>query len=164
MSKKVYIKDLRAVNNKKDNVKVITFNDIDIEVKQHISIQEKKIIVELMTTSVFDKETGLYDSMMKEIMMCYFLSKFYTNINITDDMFGMYNLLSETGLLDQITSAIPESEIDFITQHLNIRINSYKEVLSKSDHWIYKVLDFLSNIDDNIPEVLNTVKDFDQQN
>lgn len=100
------------------DVRNITYNDQDIEIKQYLPVEKKiEVINEIINSTVED--IGFFNPFKLEIITNFCLIKAYTNINftekqITEDFFKTYNLLESSGLMTEIFAAIPEDEIDCI--------------------------------------------------
>lgn len=100
------------------DVRNITYNDQDVEIKQYLPVEKKiEVINEIINSTVED--IGFFNPFKLEIITNFCLIKAYTNINftekqITEDFFKTYNLLESSGLMTEIFAAIPEAEIDCI--------------------------------------------------
>lgn len=102
---------------KKDEIKTITINDQEIEVKQYLPISEKLDIISKVISESYDENT-----FANPIRVRFFLAleilKQYTNITFTEkqleDAPKIYDLLVENKILDLIMSVIPEEETALI--------------------------------------------------
>lgn len=117
-----------------DEVKTIQFNDIEIEVKQYLPIQDKLTIIgnainNAMDGNRFPNEIKLKMYLTLEIIFA------YTNITFTDkqkeDLAKLYDMLQSTGLIEIVVAAIPVDEFDnvmidgrFIARDMYVQMNS----------------------------------------
>lgn len=125
-----------------NEVKVIKFNEQELEVKQYLPIEQKLQFIEnvLNLSSV---DMYFYNQGKIEIYFDIELIKNYTNINFTDkqneEILKWYDKFSESGLLTEIKNAIPEKEIIFL-----------KEVCEKQIQSVYHYRDSILGIMDNL--------------
>lgn len=167
MAKKIAVGTLRELvkNVNKTQNKKITFQELEFEVKQYLPIEEKRIIVELVTKNsfTFDEEIKLnrFESVIKETMLGYFIARDYTNINTINDPFEMYDILKSIGLLDVIIDAIPAKEINQLKSMVEDRISEEYRIQEISTSFGYKLEDTIDILNTKMTEAINTMTDFD---
>ena len=96
--------------NKADKNALSNFIKKTLEVKDYISIKEKKQLVEDIVSETVMYENGLLkfngiDQYITYVMKCI---EAYTNLELSDDIEDDYDELSKTGLLEPITSVFAE--------------------------------------------------------
>lgn len=96
--------------NKADKNALQNFIKQTLEVKDYISIKEKKQLVEDIISETVMYENGLLkfngiDQYITYVMKCI---EAYTNLELSDDIEDDYDELSKTGLLEPITSVFAE--------------------------------------------------------
>ena len=96
--------------NKADKNALSNFIKQTLEVKDYISIKEKKQLVEDIVSETVMYENGLLkfngiDQYITYVMKCI---EAYTNLELSDDIEDDYDELSKTGLLEPITSVFAE--------------------------------------------------------
>lgn len=108
------------------DVKTITWNDQEIEVKQYLPIEEKlELITNVLNESI--DENNYYNVARVHIFMVLEMVFAYTNISFTDkqkeDVFKLYDLIVSSGLWHALwhyedagkdVGVIPEDEYDTI--------------------------------------------------
>jgi len=114
--------------SKKDDVKTVTVNDIEIEVKQYLPIEDKIDVVTNVLTSSID--TNNFANPMKvELFTTLEIIYAYTNLTFTDkqreDVTKLYDLLEANDVVNTIVSAIPESEYYTMIDFVGTTIESY---------------------------------------
>ena len=123
-----------------DSTLIIKFNDQDIEVKQYLPINEKLDLISTVINESAD-ELKFYNVGKLEVFKLIEIIKHYTNINFTDkqleDTTKLYDLLSSSGLGDEILAVIPETELNFIEDTLFDTVDS----IYKYNNSIFGILD-----------------------
>lgn len=100
-----------------DEIKIVQFNGIDIEVKQYLPIQDKLTIIGNAINMAADENR--FPNWMK-IKMCLSLEIVYayTNLTFTDkqkeDPAKLYDMIYSSGLLDNIMNNIAQNDIDIL--------------------------------------------------
>ena len=112
---------IKKVNNA---VKNIQFNDVEIEVKQYLPIQDKLTIIGNAINNAAD-HNRFANPVKIDMYLALEIIFAYTNLSFTDkqkeEADKLYDLFVSSGILNQIYEAIPESELNSI--HYNaIRI------------------------------------------
>lgn len=113
-------------------IKTITFNEQEIEVKQYLPINDKFTIISNIINNSADEYSFANPVKIKVFTTLEIINN-YTNINFTDkqkeDGAKLYDLLYSSGLVDAIYEVLPYSEREEITDGVwdSIRsIYSYK--------------------------------------
>lgn len=145
------------------STKKITYNGQEIEVLQYLPIEEKESLINI--TLQESKEGNIYNSVKKDIFFHMNLVFAYTNITFTDkqrqDIGGLYDKLTCSGLLEEILNNIPESEY----QTLYSYFEELEEDKIKYDNTILGVVkQWISDIPKNTKEMEEIVKNFNPEN
>ena len=113
-------------------IKTITFNEQEIEVKQYLPINDKLTIISNIINNSSDEYSFANPVKIKVFTTLEIINN-YTNINFTDkqkeDGAKLYDLLYSSGLIDAVYKVLPYSEREEITDGVwdSIRsIYSYK--------------------------------------
>ena len=112
---------------RKNEVKTITINNNQIEIKQYLPVNEKlELISRIINNSAEDMK--FYNVGKIEIFTTLEIIFAYTNINFTDkqkeDVCKLYDLFMSSDLMDEIFAHIPESELDWISDTVKDTIES----------------------------------------
>lgn len=104
---KVAFSKLGIKENK--DVNTIVFNDIDIEIKRYLSIEDKLNMISAAINNAMD-ENGDINSMVLEAHFNMQVVFYYTNLTFTDkqkeNLVKLYDLLKGSGLMDAVIDAI----------------------------------------------------------
>lgn len=107
--------NLKKVNNE---VKIVKFNDIDIEVKQYLPIDEKLQLVVNVISNAADGNR-FYNPIKISAFTTLEIIFMYTNLSFTEtqkkDLSKLYDILMSNGLAADIIDAIPQKEYKAIT-------------------------------------------------
>lgn len=104
---KVAFSKLGIKENKE--IKTISFNDIDIEVKMYLPIEEKLEMISTAINNAMD-ENGDINSVILEAHFNLQVVFYYTNITFTEkqkeNLVKLYDLLKGSGLMDVVIDAL----------------------------------------------------------
>ena len=144
------------------DVKICTWNDIEIEVKQYLPIQEKLSIMEEVIGASMS-EYNYANPVQVEVYTYLFVMKYYTNIKFTDKQWGdpakIYDLVRSSGLLKAICDNLPEGEFDELMEGIDKSVKSFYAYRTS----VLGILDVLktdySNLDMDLQSALEQIKD-----
>ena len=123
--------NIKKVNNK---VKNIQFNDVEIEIKQYLPIQDKLTIIGNAINNAADGNRFVNSAKLDMYTTLEVLYA-YTDISFTDkqkqDSAKLYDLVISSGLIDEIYKAIPEQELNVIyTNTMRVAESMYAQMNS----------------------------------
>lgn len=125
------------------SVKTINFNDIEIEIKQYLPINETISLIENIINNSAT-ELKFYSPALVHLFYVLEVIYNYTNISFTDkqkeEPAKLYDTIVSSGLWNAIEEAIPEDELDFICEALDDTINS----VYKYQNSVMGILDTIS--------------------
>ena len=156
---------------RKNEVKTITINNNQIEIKQYLPVNEKLDLIARVINGAHD-QNNFPNPIKIEVIGTLEMIMAYTNISFTEkqkeDIPKLYDLLEENGVIKDIISQIPEDEYNFIIDGINKTVdavytynNSVLGIL-ESVHQDYSNLDFdIQKLQNDIanPENLKLVKE-----
>lgn len=107
---------------KNQDVKILKFNEMNIEVKQYLPINDKlKLIGDVINLSA--DENNFSNPVKIDMFTVIEIVEYYTNINFTEkqreDYAKLYDLIFGSGLWKQIESIIPECELVKVIDGVN---------------------------------------------
>ena len=112
---------------KKEEVKNIKINDIDIEVKQYLPVNDKLDLIARVISGAHD-QNNFPNPIKIEVIGAIEIIMAYTNITFTDkqkeDISKLYDILDSNGVINQIVSVIPEDEYHFLINGINDTIDA----------------------------------------
>ena len=124
-------------------VKTITFNNFDIEVKQYLPIQDKLTLISNVINSA-STEQNYSNPVQEDVFGTLEIIYAYTNISFTEkqkeDPANLYDIVISSGLADAIIAAILEVEYKTIVDGINRSI----EAIYAYRNSIYGILDSVS--------------------
>ena len=104
--------NLKKVNNE---VKTVKFNDIDIEVKQYLPIDDKLGFAANVISNAADGNR-FYNPIKLEAFMTLEVLFRYTNLSFTEaqqkDLSKLFDIVVSNGLAKVVMDAIPKDELD----------------------------------------------------
>lgn len=91
-------------------VKVITFNEQEIEVKQYLPVNDKLHIIENVINKLLGEENNFINPVKMKVYLALEVLYNYTNINFTDkqkeDEAKLYDMVVSSGLLNMVVDNI----------------------------------------------------------
>lgn len=156
---------------RKKEVKTITINNNQIEIKQYLPVNEKLDLIARVINGAHD-QNNFPNPIKIEVIGTLEMIMAYTNISFTEkqkeDIPKLYDLLEENGVIKDIISQIPEDEYNFIIDGINKTVDavyaynnsvlgileSVSQDYSNLDFDIEKIQQAISN-----PENLELLKD-----
>ena len=104
--------NLKKVN---EEVKTITFNNMNIEVKQYLPIDDKLQFVVNVISNAADGNR-FYNPIKLEAFATLEIMFMYTNLSFTDtqkkDLSKLFDIIVSNGLAKEVMAAIPKNELD----------------------------------------------------
>ena len=108
-------------------IKIISFNGQDVEVKQYLPVNEKLELISNVINLAHD-ENNFANPVKVSIYTTLEIMYAYTNINFTDkqkeDPAKLYDMLISSGIVAEIVNAIPEAEYHEILCGVSDSINA----------------------------------------
>ena len=112
---------------RKNEVKTITINDNQIEIKQYLPVNEKLDLIARVINGAHD-QNNFPNPIKIEVIGTLEMIMAYTNISFTEkqkeDIPKLYDLLEENGVIKDIISQIPEDEYNFIIDGINKTVDA----------------------------------------
>ena len=112
---------------KQDKVNTIKIGNFDIEVKQYLPVNDKLDLIARVLNGAND-ENNFPNPVKIEVIGALEIIMAYTNLSFTEkqkeDVAKLYDLLETNGVIDQIVSAIPEEEYNFIIDGIDDTIEA----------------------------------------
>ena len=107
---------------RKNEVKTITINNNQIEIKQYLPVNEKLDLIARVINGAHD-QNNFPNPIKIEVIGTLEMIMAYTNISFTEkqkeDIPKLYDLLEENGVIKDIISQIPEDKYNFIIDGIN---------------------------------------------
>jgi len=127
----------------KDPVKIITFNEQEIEIKQYISIQDKlTMISEVLALAADDNK--FYNPGKLDMFFALKVIDYYTNLSITEkqreNFIKLYDDFMSSGFYTEVFHAIPEDEVGYVYTVMKESI----EQIYKYQNSAYGILDAMN--------------------
>ena len=128
--------------SKNTDIKIVEFNNQNIEVKQYLPMEDKLNLISDIVNSSLD-ENNFYNPCRIHIFEIINIIMAYTNISFTEkqkeDVLKLYDLLVSSGLAEKIFKAIPADEYNFI-------IDSTMETIESIYAYNNSVMGILDNV------------------
>ena len=126
---------------RKDEVKTVNINNIVIEVKQYLPINDKLALISRVINLSHDSSNNFANPIQVEVIGTIEIIMAYTNLSFTEkqkeDYAKLYDLLEENGITKELISAIPEDEYAFLIDGINESI----EAVYKYQNSVLGILD-----------------------
>lgn len=128
---KVAFSKLSLKENK--DVNTIVFNDIEIEIKKYLSIEDKLNMISAAINNAMD-ENGDINSVVLEAHFNLQVVFYYTNLTFTDkqkeNLVKLYDLLKGSGLMDAVIDAIGFDNEEYYDSYRGCK-STVNEIMTK---------------------------------
>lgn len=145
------------------DVQVINFNDINIEVKQYLPIQEKLALIGKVVEISHEEDYNYSNPVKRGVYATIEIIAAYTNITFTEkqreDTPKLYDAIHSVGLDNAVFSAIPEEELRAVRDGIELSVDS----IYAYQHSVLGILDVIkqdySAVDNEATELQQKIRD-----
>lgn len=113
---------------KNQNIKTINWNEQIIEIKQYLPINDKLALISQVINISHDENLNFSNPIKNDVFLKLYILYYYTNINFTEkqkkESTKLYDLVSSSGLIDEILKNIPQKELNYLQTGLNETIQA----------------------------------------
>lgn len=145
---------------RKNEVKTITINNNQIEIKQYLPINEKLDLIARVINGAHD-QNNFPNPIKIEVIGTLEMIMAYTNISFTEkqkeDIPKLYDLLEENGVIKDIISQIPEDEYNFIIDGINKTVDAVYTYNNSVLGILESISQDYSNLDFDIQKLQNDI-------
>lgn len=145
---------------RKNEVKTITINNNQIEIKQYLPVNEKLELITRVINGAHD-QNNFPNPIKIEVIGTLEMIMAYTNISFTEkqkeDIPKLYDLLEENGVIKDIISQIPEDEYNFIIDGINKTVDAVYTYNNSVLGILESVSQDYSNLDFDIQKLQNDI-------
>nr|DAG86680.1 MAG TPA: hypothetical protein [Caudoviricetes sp.] len=145
---------------RKNEVKTITINNNQIEIKQYLPVNEKLDLIARVINGAHD-QNNFPNPIKIEVIGTLEMIMVYTNISFTEkqkeDIPKLYDLLEENGVIKDIISQIPEDEYNFIIDGINKTVDAVYTYNNSVLGILEAVSQDYSNLDFDIQKLQNDI-------
>lgn len=145
---------------RKNEVKTITINNNQIEIKQYLPVNEKLDLIARVINGAHD-QNNFPNPIKIEVIGTLEMIMAYTNISFTEkqkeDIPKLYDLLEENGIIKDIISQIPEDEYNFIIDGINKTVDAVYAYNNSVLGILESVFQDYSNLDFDIEKIQQAI-------
>lgn len=145
---------------RKNEVKAITINNNQIEIKQYLPVNDKLDLIARVINGAHD-QNNFPNPIKIEVIGTLEMIMAYTNISFTEkqkeDIPKLYDLLEENGVIKDIISQIPEDEYNFIIDGINKTVDAVYAYNNSVLGILESVSQDYSNLDFDIQKLQNDI-------
>lgn len=145
---------------RKNEVKTITINNNQIEIKQYLPVNEKLDLIARVINGAHD-QNNFPNPIKIEVIGTLEMIMAYTNISFTEkqkeDIPKLYDLLEENGVIKDLISQIPEDEYNFIIDGINKTVDAVYTYNNSVLGILEAVSQDYSNLDFDIQKLQNDI-------
>ena len=145
-----------SINNAIPNDKEIEVGELKIKVKQFLSTEEKKNLLEMVMQRA-DGGTVMTDLITSAVFEVYLILK-YTDLEISDedkaDILTLYDSLEKDGVIEGVISAMPAKDYEELLELLSNMVDDYTVYRNSARGFIDKFLAFAPDATDKFNKAL----------
>lgn len=141
-----------------NDVEEVKFGNATIEIKQYLPMADKiQLIERVVNAAAPSSGDRIINWAYVNVMIDLLLVEYYSNISFTDkqkeDTYKFYDNLFGSGLGDLIVDAIPEDELDWIVENINLIIESVFTYKTSAMGIFEGISDDYKNLDLNADDI-----------
>lgn len=148
---------------KNQDVKILNWNNQDIEIKQYLSVKDKMELVSNVLNYSHDGESNFANPIKLDVYTTLEILYFYTNINFTDkqkeDALKLYDLFIGNGLYSKIIELIPTEEYYDLLNTIQESVEAIYAYQNSVMGILDNVVNDYSNLDLNASEIQKKLGD-----
>lgn len=114
---------------KQEGVQILKLNDLEIEVKQYLPVNEKLILISNVINNAASQDATFKNPVKVEIFGSLEIIYNYTNLTFTEkqkeDPGKLYDLLEENGVIAAVVAMIPEDEYQFLIDGIDSSMDAF---------------------------------------
>lgn len=114
---------------KQESVQTLKLNDLEIEVKQYLPVNEKLILISNVINNAASQDATFKNPVKVEIFGSLEIIYSYTNLTFTEkqkeDPGKLYDLLEENGVIAAVVAMIPEDEYQFLIDGIDSSMDAF---------------------------------------
>jgi hypothetical protein len=152
MANKISFNKLKLSKN--TEVSTIKVGDVEVEVKHFVPILDKLLAIDTIIQEAFDY--NMVNKAKADALINLYAIMLYTNINFSkkerDSLYETYDVLEKNGVIDLVTSTIPEIEY-------NAYVDYCKDVIEDYNKYKNSVVGIAEQILGSLPDQLEGIND-----
>lgn len=149
----------------KDSIppKILNWNNIDIEIKQYLPIQEKLELLSRVINQAATFDTKIFNLGQLSLFFKLEVIYAYTNISFTDkqkeNFTKTFDIMESSGFIQTIFNNIPEDEIDKLTEWLTKSAKSVYQYTNSARAILESLQNDYNNLNFDVESLQEKVKD-----
>ena len=149
----------------KDSIppKTLNWNDIDIEIKQYLPIQEKLELLSRVINQAAAFDTKIFNLGQLSLFFKLEVVYTYTNISFTDkqkkNFTKIFDIMESSGFIQTIFNNIPEDEIDKLTEWLIKSAKSVYQYINSARAILESLQNDYNNLNFDVESLQKKIKD-----
>lgn len=144
--------------------KTININNIDVEVKQYLPMEQKQNVVKKVLELALDSPYSFVDPLQVDIIITLEMLAAYTNIDFEKiseekDIFEIYDIVEEEGISDAVFRSIPSYEYKFIKDTVEESLDAFYKYKNSFLGILENVNQDYSNLNLDIEDLQNKLSE-----
>lgn len=148
---------------KQEGVQMLKLNDLEIEVKQYLPVNEKLILISNVINNAASQDATFKNPVKVEIFGSLEIIYNYTNLTFTEkqkeDPGKLYDLLEENGVIAAVVAMIPEDEYQFLIDGIDSSMDAFYNYQNSVMGILDRVSADYSNLDMNATAIQKKIAD-----
>lgn len=146
--------------NIQDQYEQVDFgNNINIQVKKYLPIEEKADLIDMVVSNTLDENTGCFSPVRVNVYFSIAILNKYCNISFEgENIIEAYDTLESNGIINTIMSAIPKEELDYMQSLMNDTIADISRYNSSAAGIIHSMSGDADNLNESLQDILSKIK------
>ena len=144
----------------KQDTKIITINDIDIEVFQYLPMIEKYKLINL--TLAESLENNVYNPVKLEtffnLNIIFNYTTLYFSVDEMLDAYDLFDKLEQNKVIEKVIAAIPENEYKYLLENLVTTMTRNAQYISSVAASLDVIFDRLPKLTEGLSELTESIK------
>lgn len=150
------IKD--AVEKERDDITVVEFGGVEIEVKNTVDVFRFAAMVDFAVSVCFDGETGEFLPEFKDYGIRSMILTGYTNIEMPESMSEQYELLYGSTLFDTVLGGIDCDQVDSFYNSVNTKLKHRASIdINGAQKKLDDMVDSIEKFEDSVGDLFGGI-------
>lgn len=144
---------------------VVEWHDAELHVKSSLGFEDMFTFVNLVVDKCFDEETGEYHPELKDVFIRYAIVKMYSNVNMPDDFYHAYDILTRSGIVEEVMKYINPAQLDQMVRSIDLKIKHMADSnITAMNAKFEEVISSIEAAQGNLNKIMGDVTEDDVKN
>lgn len=144
---------------------VVEWHDSELHVKSSLGFEDMFTFVNFVVDKCFDEETGEYHPEFKDVFIRYAIVKMYSNVNMPEDFYHAYDILTRSGIVEEVMRYINPAQLDQMVRSIDLKIKHMEDAnIAAMNARFEEVISSIEAAQGNLNKIMGDVTEDDVKN